>query len=70
MKLSTLTKFLDRLDEEEIPYTLASVREGTVTVSVTVPDERWEVEFTAEGDVEIEVVDNNPGLLTFAIAAA
>jgi len=54
-KLSTLTDFLDRLDDAEIHYTLTSLREGAVLVGVTVPGERWEIEFEADGDVEIEV---------------
>lgn len=53
-KLSKLTKFLDRLDGADLHYTLTSVREGAVMVGVTVPGERWEVEFMADGDVEIE----------------
>ncbi len=54
-KLSKLTTFLDRLDRADMHYTLSSVREGAVMVGVTVPGERWEVEFMADGDVEIEV---------------
>ena len=55
MKLATLTDFLDRLDDADIHYTLTSVREGAVMVGVTVPDERWEIEFMSDGEVEIEV---------------
>ena len=54
-KLSTLTKFLDRLDEADMHYTLSSVREKAVMVAVTVPGERWEVEFMSDGDIEVEV---------------
>ena len=54
-KLSSLTSFLDRLDAEDIHYTLTSVREGSVLVSATLPGERWEVEFSADGDVEVEI---------------
>ena len=54
-KLSTLTKFLDRLDGADIHYTLSSVREGAITVGVTLPEERWEIEFLSDGDVEVEV---------------
>lgn len=55
MKLAKLTDLLDRLDGADIHYSLASVREGAVMVGVTVPGERWEIEFMADGDVEIEV---------------
>ena len=54
-KLSKLTGFLDRLDAADIHYTLASVTEGTISVGVTVPGERWEVEFDGDGGVEVEV---------------
>jgi hypothetical protein len=54
-KLSKLTKFLDRLDAAEIHYALSSVSEATISVSISVPEERWEVEFNADGDVEVEV---------------
>jgi hypothetical protein len=55
MKLSKLTEFLDELDDNDIHYTLTSVREGAVMVSVTVPGEHWEIEFQTDGDVEIEI---------------
>ena len=54
-KISKLTSFLDRLDEGDLHYTLSSVREGTVTVAVSTPGERWEVEFMDDGDVEVEI---------------
>jgi len=54
-KLSKLTGFLDRLDGSNIHYTLSSVTEGTISVGVTVPGERWEVEFDGNGEVEVEV---------------
>ncbi len=59
MKLSKLTDFLDRLDRAKIHYTLASVRAGAIMVGVTVPGERWEIEFMADGDLEIEVFKSN-----------
>ena len=54
-KLSALTDFLDRLDSADIHYTLTSVRENAVMVGVTIPGERWEVEFMADGDIEVEI---------------
>ena len=53
-KLSNLTKFLDRLDDADMHYTLSSVREGAIMVGVMVPGEHWEVEFMSDGDIEIE----------------
>ena len=54
-KLSKLTKFLDRLDEADFHYTLSSVTEDAVIVTVRSGDERWELEFSGNGDIEVEV---------------
>lgn len=54
-KLSKLTKFLDRLDEADLHYTLSSVTEDAVIVAVRSGDERWELEFSGDGDIEVEV---------------
>lgn len=54
-KLSKLTNFLDRLDQAELHYTLSSIREGAVMIAVTLSGARWEVEFMADGDVEVEI---------------
>ena len=58
-ELKVLTKFLDRLDSSDIHYTLSSVREGAIMVGVTVPEERWEIEFQANGQIEIEVFQSD-----------
>ena len=55
MELIALTNFLDRLDEADIHYSLSSVREAAVMVSVSISGERWEVEFMADGEVEVEI---------------
>ena len=54
-KLAKLTDFLDRLDAADIYYTLSSVKEGTVTVGISVPGEHWDVDFHDDGDVEVQV---------------
>jgi hypothetical protein len=66
-KLSTLTGFLDRLDGSDIHYTLTSIREGSVLVNVTVPGERWEVEFMEDGEIEIEVFKGDGEVYDFSI---
>ena len=58
-ELKVLTKFLDRLDNSDIHYTLSSVREGAIMVGVTVPEERWEIEFQSNGEIEIEVFQSD-----------
>ena len=55
MELVKLTNFLDRLDNADIHYTLSSLRESAVLVSVVVEGERWEVEFMSDGDIEVEI---------------
>ena len=51
---SKLFEFIDRLRAKKIAFSLTSVREGTIMVQIAVPGERWEVEFFANGDVEVE----------------
>jgi hypothetical protein len=53
--LKKLLDFLNKLDEHGIGYAMEHNREDTLTVFVAVPGERWEVEFRASGDVEVEV---------------
>ena len=49
-----LMAFLDKLEAYAIPYTLTRVREEALLVNVAVPGERWEIEFMADGSVEME----------------
>ena len=65
--ISTLTEFLDRLDDAEIQYTLSSVREGSITVGIDVPEEHWEVEFSDDGDVGVEIFKSDGQIFDFSI---
>lgn len=49
-----LTGFLKQLEQGHIHYTLASYHDDAVMVLVTVPGERWEIEFFGDGAVEVE----------------
>ena len=49
-----LTAFLQSLERRKIHYILQSCRDEAIMVLVTVPGERWEVEFLADGSVEVE----------------
>jgi hypothetical protein len=49
-----LTTFLKQLEEARIHYALACHREDAIMVLVTVPGERWEVEFLGDGSIEVE----------------
>lgn len=48
-----LLSFLQRLDNAKLLYKLDRVRDA-IMVTVTVPGERWEVEFFENGLVEVE----------------
>jgi hypothetical protein len=45
--------FLDHLDTLKFAYSLKHVRD-TLMVIISVPGERWEVEFFENGEIEIE----------------
>lgn len=53
--LKSFIAFIDRLDEEDIQYTITSSREGVATVGVTVEEEHWQFEFLTNGRVEVQV---------------
>ncbi len=65
--LSELTKLLDRLDEAEIQYPLASVSEGAIVVGVDVPGEHWKVEFMDDGDIEVEIFKGDGQVFDYGI---
>jgi hypothetical protein len=49
-----LTTFLKQLEKANLHYTLASHRDDAIMVLVTVPGERWEIEFFGDGAIEVE----------------
>jgi hypothetical protein len=49
-----LLDFTKRLEEKSIHYTISKVRDESILVSVTVPGQRWEIEFMEDGSFEIE----------------
>ena len=51
--MKNLIEFLDELDNNKIYYRLNKVRDS-ILVEIAVPGERWEVEFFANGDVQVE----------------
>lgn len=60
--LQKLLDFLSNLDERKIFYKLSRVRPEAIMVEIAVPGERWEVEYFADGHVEVEVFAS-PGLV-------
>lgn len=55
--LQKLLDFLSELDNRSIYYKLNCVRDA-IMVEVAVPGQRWEVEFFADGEIEIEVFES------------
>lgn len=53
--LQKLLDFLGALEAKNIYFKLDRCRNEAIMVRVDVPGERWEVEFFADGRVEIEV---------------
>lgn len=53
--MEKLLDFLEKLDEVKIHYALQCNRSEAIMVLIAVPGERWEVEFFADGNVEVEV---------------
>ena len=49
-----LFALLNRLEKAKIPYQLAHARENAIMVQVAMPGARWEVEFLADGTIEVE----------------
>ncbi|MGA2092390.1 MAG: hypothetical protein ABSH16_03145 [Sedimentisphaerales bacterium] len=54
-KLNDLLKFLRKLKKAKIYFELAHVRDESIMVLVTVPGERWEIEYMEDGSIEVEV---------------
>jgi hypothetical protein len=57
-----LLNFLNRLDEAHILYALGHTRPDSVMVTVAVPGWHWEVEFIADGSVEVERYESVAGV--------
>src|SRR5438445_1588462 len=53
-RFDRLLNFLRRLHDAKIPHSLADYREDAVSVIAHAPGEYWEVDFLADGDVDIE----------------
>lgn len=49
-----LLEFLSQLAAREIAYTLGHYRPEAVMITLALPGERWEVEFLADGSVDVE----------------
>jgi len=50
-----MKEFTERLRRARIHFSVSSVRDGYTMVSIAVPGERWEIEFSVSSEVEVEV---------------
>ena len=48
-----LVNFLEKLEERKIFYRLSKIRDG-ILIEIVIPEQRWEVEFMVDGNIEIE----------------
>lgn len=48
-----LLEFLETLDSKRIYYRLNKIRDS-ILIEIAVPGERWEVEYFADGSVQVE----------------
>ena len=61
-----LLAFLNDLRRGRIFYRLSQHRDDAIMVEVTVPGERWEVEFLDDGGVDVEVFKSDGQILDAA----
>ena len=61
--ISKVLAVLRRLDAARIRYRLEQTRDDAIAIEVVVPGERWEIEFLASGEVEIEIFRSNGEIL-------
>ena len=57
-----LLDFLAQLGRQKCPYRLACWREEAIMVELATPGDRWEIEFFADGHVEVERFRSNGGI--------
>jgi hypothetical protein len=60
--LENLLAFLARLDDHNVFYRLSRPRTEAIMVEISVPGERWEVEFFGDGQLEIEIFGPSSGV--------
>jgi hypothetical protein len=52
--LTTAAEFCRELDRRHVAYELRIVRDEALMMSVSLPGERWELEFFDDGRIELE----------------
>lgn len=59
-----LLEFINKLEKHNIHYSIGHHREEFIMLKVTIPGERWEIEFGEEGIIEIERFKSIGGVST------
>ena len=54
-----LKAFLKELQDADIYFELSNHRVGAISVLITVPGEKWEVDFLDDGSVDVELFVSN-----------
>ncbi len=57
--IKELIQFLNTLEEKKIYYRINKTRTSSIMIEVTIPGQRWEIEFMDDGSVEIEKFVSN-----------
>lgn len=62
MELKEFISFLNKLEGNSIFLKLNKVRNEAIMVEVSVPGQRWEIEFLEDGTVDIEKFISDKGM--------
>jgi len=54
-RLQKVLELLNRLDRAKIHYRLAHNQDDAISVEAAVPGQRWEIDFYADGTMDVEI---------------
>ena len=58
--LAKMLAILNAFDEHDIPFYLEHHSEEALLATVSIDNERWEIEFYTDGEVQVEVFYSDP----------
>jgi hypothetical protein len=58
-----LLDFLKRLNQSKIYHELSQHRDDALMITISVPGERWEIEFLRNGEIEVEIFKSDGAML-------
>jgi hypothetical protein len=62
MNLTTtgsIIEFLNQLERHKISYTFSRYLNTSISICVTVPGERWEIDINQLGEIQVEIFKSN-----------